>query len=328
VEVGTADPNATAAARELLDYFYRLPSQSTGRLISGQHESAWDGLSVMPRVVRQTGITPGLYGTEIGPCGVGHAPVTDFVKPMIDFWNSGGIVTATFNPINPVTGGSCFDSVVVASNPDHMALVHQLLDSVARDVLLPLQDAGVPVLFRPYQEPNGSGLWWGNGGADNYIALYRDAFNYLTNTLGVHNLLWVYSANPGDVLYTYPGDAYVDIVGLDLYVGGYISGEVLGYSDFLTTGKPVALTELGLQSPQWTGPVTTIPADFYAFVQSAKTYMPNIIFWMSWTGPWSMAGMDDAHPQINVKEALSDPWVLNSGEINLNGHRTPLHLRR
>jgi beta-mannanase len=44
-------------------------------------------------------------------------------------------------------------------------------------------------------------------------------FNYLTSTKNLHNLLWIYSpdqsrANPSRY---YPGDAYVDIVALDVY---------------------------------------------------------------------------------------------------------------
>ncbi len=45
-------------------------------------------------------------------------------------------------------------------------------------------------------------------------------FNYFTNTKQLHNILWVYSpdqsrTNPS--MY-YPGDSYVDIVALDVYI--------------------------------------------------------------------------------------------------------------
>jgi mannan endo-1,4-beta-mannosidase len=44
-------------------------------------------------------------------------------------------------------------------------------------------------------------------------------FYYFTNTKNLHNILWVYSpdqsrAEPSKY---YPGDSYVDIVGLDVY---------------------------------------------------------------------------------------------------------------
>lgn len=58
-------------------------------------------------------------------------------------------------------------------------------------------DAGeyVPVLFRPFHEHTGNGFWWGKGNctAEEYIALWRFTLEYLRDTKGVHNLLYVYS---------------------------------------------------------------------------------------------------------------------------------------
>lgn len=44
-------------------------------------------------------------------------------------------------------------------------------------------------------------------------------FIYLTNTKNLHNILWIYSPDHGrgNRLAYYPGDAYVDIVALDVY---------------------------------------------------------------------------------------------------------------
>jgi mannan endo-1,4-beta-mannosidase len=45
-------------------------------------------------------------------------------------------------------------------------------------------------------------------------------FNYLTYTKHLHNILWIYSPDQGasNPSMYYPGDNYVDIVGLDVYV--------------------------------------------------------------------------------------------------------------
>jgi mannan endo-1,4-beta-mannosidase len=47
-----------------------------------------------------------------------------------------------------------------------------------------------------------------------------DLFNYMTKTKNIHNLLWIYSPDqgPGNYSLHYPGDDYVDIVALDVYV--------------------------------------------------------------------------------------------------------------
>ncbi|MDO5391474.1 MAG: glycosyl hydrolase, partial [Eubacteriales bacterium] len=97
------------------------------------------------------------------------------------------------------------------------------LDIVA-DYGLQLQEAGVPVLFRPFHENNGSWFWWGAAFCDEegYKNVYRYTVEYLRDVKGVHNFLYVYSPNGpfkdmADYESRYPGDGYVDIVGFDMY---------------------------------------------------------------------------------------------------------------
>ncbi len=50
--------------------------------------------------------------------------------------------------------------------------------------------------------------------------MWIDLFNYMTTIKNLHNILWIYSPDqgpPNHALY-YPGDDYVDIVALDVYV--------------------------------------------------------------------------------------------------------------
>ncbi|MEO3946241.1 glycosyl hydrolase [Gorillibacterium sp. CAU 1737] len=92
--------------------------------------------------------------------------------------------------------------------------------------LLILQENNVPVLFRPYHEAEGNGglngegawFWWASAGAEVYKQLWNMLYTELTQTYGLHNLIWtynsyVYSTSPA----WYPGDAKVDIVGYDKY---------------------------------------------------------------------------------------------------------------
>lgn len=82
----------------------------------------------------------------------------------------------------------------------------------------------IPVLFRPFHENDGGWFWWGSASTDKetYKSMYRYMEDYLTNTKGVHNLIYVYSPN-GPVtsetkyLDRYPGDDYVDILAFDYY---------------------------------------------------------------------------------------------------------------
>jgi mannan endo-1,4-beta-mannosidase len=78
-----------------------------------------------------------------------------------------------------------------------------------------LQDANVPVLWRPLHEAEGGWFWWGAKGPKPFVQLWQLLYERLTKTDGIHNLIWVYTSG-GDPAW-YPGDAYVDVVGIDAY---------------------------------------------------------------------------------------------------------------
>ncbi len=89
------------------------------------------------------------------------------------------------------------------------------------------QDAGCPILFRPFHEAEGNGglngegawFWWSQDGAEDYKALWKFLYEELTVKYDLHNLIWVqnlYNWSPASAEW-YAGDDYVDIVGLDKY---------------------------------------------------------------------------------------------------------------
>lgn len=135
------------------------------------------------------------------------------------------------------------------------------LDMVA-EYALNLQAHNVPIIFRPLHEHNGSWFWWGKGRTNegDYIALWQYIVKYLRDEKGVHNMLYAFSPNgpcldDESYLYGYPGDRYVDILGLDLYddkQDGKWKGDlkksltVIG-AKAKATGKVLALTETGVR---------------------------------------------------------------------------------
>lgn len=124
------------------------------------------------------------------------------------------------------------------------------------------------VLFRPYHEGTGSWFWWGAAfcNAEQYKNVYRYTVEYLRDTKDVHNFIYVYSpgseaASVEDYGERYPGDAYVDMVGFDMYDNDPVTDEA-GYAfmeNFKTElkivdqfakehGKLIAVTEAGAKS--------------------------------------------------------------------------------
>ena len=85
-----------------------------------------------------------------------------------------------------------------------------------------VQDAGVPIIFRPYHEAEGntntdgsaSWFWWGKSGAEVYKKLWKQLYTTLTEEYGIHNLIWEYNSYDYSTSpQWYPGDDCVDIVG-------------------------------------------------------------------------------------------------------------------
>lgn len=123
------------------------------------------------------------------------------------------------------------------------------------------------MVFRPYHEMNGGWFWWGSASCtpEEYKALYRDFVRLLAD-FDVHNLLYAYSPNtlnnPQEYERFYPGDDFVDILGIDIYNHGGDSNFAEKLQEDLkvvrqfaqTHNKPFALTETGNVAPgntQW-----------------------------------------------------------------------------
>lgn len=102
----------------------------------------------------------------------------------------------------------------------------QKLDKVA-SIFLNLKDANgvlIPVIFRPFHEFDGNWFWWGQNycTAEEYKTAFQFTVDYLKNTKGVHNVLYAFSPDNSystatNYLSRYPGDAYVDVLGMDNY---------------------------------------------------------------------------------------------------------------
>nr|ACA61159.1 beta-mannanase [uncultured microorganism] len=124
-----------------------------------------------------------------------------------------------------------------------------------------LQDAGIPVLWRPLHEAAGdytwgAWFWWGYDGAEACKELWRYMYREFTVTYGLGNLIWVWTAQTTDggklssvdkLRDWYPGDEYVDLVGADLYVAKNTtqSAAFQLVNDSVEGHKMVVLSEFG-----------------------------------------------------------------------------------
>ncbi|MFD1602707.1 glycoside hydrolase family 26 protein [Flavobacterium artemisiae] len=129
----------------------------------------------------------------------------------------------------------------------------------------------IPIIFRPFHEFDGSWFWWGADycTAEEYKKAYQFTVDYLKNTKGIHNILYAYSPDNSystleGYLTRYPGDKYVDVLGMDNY--GDLNNGSDGYNSAnaklkmlsiaaSTRVKIAALTETGYQVTATTPPI-------------------------------------------------------------------------
>lgn len=230
---------------------------------------------------------PAVYGFDIG--GIEHGntnnlddvPFDEMVVLIQKAHSNGGIITISWHADNPISKKNSWDTTEavkhILNGGSHNQLFLVWLSRVA-EFMNRLQDENnnlIPVAFRPFHEMNGAWFWWGNPHTTSkeYQQLWRQTVHVLSSAFKVHNLYYVYSPNlvenAVDYLLNYPGDSYVDFLGIDLYQHGSTEEfkqqlrtnlEVLKNIAVLKH-KPFAITEIGLEnvtfSKWWT---TTLDA--------------------------------------------------------------------
>lgn len=207
-------PGASVQAQKLLCY---LHAEYGCHILSGQEESTWvDGPEYeMDYILRHTGKLPAIRGMDFGQEGV--------AERAIAWWNAGGISQIGYHmgaPTHPDTYeatklSSSIDATLTPGTSEYKSFLAKL-DAVAVE-LQKLEDANVPVLWRPFHEAGGTWFWWSKEGPAAYIRLWTFVFEHFTKTRGLGNLVWLFPYNGKPDAAFYPGPAYVDIAGADTY---------------------------------------------------------------------------------------------------------------
>lgn len=247
---------------------------------------------------------------------------TTYNAAAIQWWNAGGLITMSFSMPNPTTGGYVGDvsnldaaGILTSGTSTNTALLTALSSAAAG--IAALQTAGVTIIFRPFHENNGNWFWWGTNflSTSQFAQLWQFVYNYMTNTKGLKNIVWLFSVNAGISNYsqTIPRynaimalGNYIDITGFDLYTSNPDDG-IADYNTLNGLGKLVCLCEYGPGTP------SSGDSSFneQTLINTLKTSMKNIVFWQQWWAPWGIGNCQ------NGSGALNDPWVLNRGEFAL-----------
>lgn len=336
--VGPGRTDVTSLRTKLLQYLADLPNHPDQRVLSGQQvgdsvDPTWEDSATngYPQYVDALAAATGERVALVGGWYVDWGTTLPTTANMLTLnaimkkhWNTGGLVTLMFGPQNPWTHGGIDDTDLqghtltdaVTAGTAANAYLRSELDNVAV-ALADLQAAGIVVLWRPWHEFNGGWFWWGRAAnGQDFINLWRYSHDYLTNTKQLHNLLWVFAAAPvaGSWIQPidshYPGDAYVDVVGLDVYGDTLDQYAVAGYNTLLAHGKPIALAEFGPDNAT----ALTGSYDYSRLMPQVRALMPKLSYIMCWSDGVSDNNTDEYWSLIsnrNANQFLSDAWVVN-----------------
>ena len=157
-----------------------------------------------------------------------------------------------------------------------------------------LQFMGVPVLWRPFHEMDGKWFWWGRGGAEGFVKLWRLMYDRYTHVHGLNNLIWVlgFSDAPGDLRPWYPGDDCVDILGGDSYKGGAQGELYRKCAAIAPEGMPVCYHENG-----------EIPTR-----QQMQEENAPWVWFMTWHTRWLTS--DEFNTEEKLRQVYRDPYFI------------------
>jgi mannan endo-1,4-beta-mannosidase len=261
--------NASPEARALLDYLYSISGK---KIISGHHNGGGRDMNRWHKYVEElTGKSPALWGSDFGNYyreGNGEAIVREAIRRYRDDY----IVTLMWHTGRPQddppfdwatsTQGEMSEQewkdLTTPGTAIHEKWISRV-DTIA-GYLKQLQDANIPVLWRPYHEMNGIWFWWGDKkGEEGFARLWKMMFDRFVNVHHLDNLIWVWNTNAprdreNDEAYAYelyfPGLEYVDVLAADVYHNDYRQAHHDQLVE-LAQGKVISLGEIGeVPSPE------------------------------------------------------------------------------
>ena len=276
------DKAATAETRALRKNLDKLAEQYIlfGHQHAMEYGHGWYGDENRSDAKSVTGSHPAVIGVDFS--GLSGQPLKNIEKTkkelqkvIGDTYTRGGVVTVSWHFNNPVSATNFYWNDSTASPAVKNIIPGGSHHKKYKDILRAISEvahaakgkdgSAVPMILRPYHEFDGNWFWWGKSHciAEDFITLWRFTVSYLKDSLKVHNFIYAFSpdntfTSEEEFLQRYPGDAWVDMVGMDNYGdfgrygtynldAGYYKLKIV--SDYAKkAGKLAALTETGLES--------------------------------------------------------------------------------
>ncbi|RYG05885.1 MAG: beta-mannosidase [Chitinophagaceae bacterium] len=283
------DASATKETKALANKLFKLSKEHIvfGHQHATEYGHGWSGDEDRSDVKSVTGSHPGVIGVDFSGLSGLPASLVDknfaaLKKNITDTYNRGGITTVAWHFSNPASGGGFYwkDSIsapavkLIIPGGSHHDRYKQILAKVAELANACKGNNGTlaPMIFRPYHEFDGDWFWWGRSHCttDEFKTLWKFTVTYLRDSLHVHNFIYAFSPDnkfetEEQFLERYPGDEYVDLVGMD------------NYGDFGRDGKYDL--QAGLKKLRIVSDYGKKARKLAAFTETGLESIPNVTWW-------------------------------------------------
>jgi hypothetical protein len=259
-----------------------LKSISGSKTVSGEHnrEPNSNPTQYTAQIFSTTGKYPALWSGDFLFASSDISARQTMINQAKTQWSAGAVINLMYHACPPTQGEPCAWSGGVLSSLTNAQWTELTTNGTALNntwkarldviagYLQDLKNNGVEVLFRPFHEMNQGVFWWaGRPGASGTVKLYQITHDYLVNTKGLTNLIWVwdlqdFSSLSSDLTNYDPGSSYWDVLAMDMYSSdgqGYTSAKYNAVASKAGT-KPMAIGEcqvlptssLLASQPKWT----------------------------------------------------------------------------
>jgi len=267
----TVDDSLTYSAKILLENLHKFKNP---RFMYGMHDATgygvnWSGDDDRSDVKDVTGSYPAFFSWDANGI-VGNQSRDRFSYRMKSSHERGVVSSYCWHQYDPEGVSFYSDDIANSSQVGRSLLPGNANNEFYKNKLRTIANYAkstraangrtIPIIFRPYHEHNGWWFWWGsNMPEQDYVELWKYTVDYLKNELNVHNFVYAFSPDGGQINalkpydYRYPGDEYVDVLGLDFY---FDSGTITEINRFIghvestvlladSLNKVAAITEIG-----------------------------------------------------------------------------------
>ena len=197
-QAALANANADAKTAAVYEFITGMTSSATKRVLSGQnvlwYAPSSNGDTYMNDLIwnlqNQTGEFPAIVGADLNDTNT-NARILPQLVTLSQMTGCLVEIDGGLTYPNQTSGQSL--NHLLPGGADNAAWVASMQALATK--LQYLQDCGVTVLFRPFHEMNGSWCPYYTTDTASFRNLWINLYDYMTQTAGLNNLIWVFAPN-------------------------------------------------------------------------------------------------------------------------------------